>query len=327
MYLGGASYAFRSGAQQAFLYDSLAETATTVHFPRIWGRLLAVSFLALAVTTWFGAALAGGAVGNSFLGIAQLLPFAAVSDRLTGLGERLTDQNFARSYVLMIGIGLVVAWLAAGLREPERERTVHRSLLRTIDEALRIVRGRPRLAALLGFAAALWTLLTLIGLYAQAVLKDRGLATSQIGLALAASLVCTAAGSWLSPRLTAGGAFPVWTVGVTAAIVAGGLGLGGAPLAIALLTYLLAEFASGIYEPFLADRVNGEVAAAQRATILSIEGFLFSLTMVWAFPLFGWVAERAGWLIAYAGAGAVVVGLLAAWLVVGRGARAAGSKA
>jgi hypothetical protein len=224
----------------------------------------------------------------------------------------------------MLGIGLVVAWLAAGLREPHRERSAHRSLVRTIDEALRIVRGRPSLATLLGFAAALWTLLTLIGLYAQAVLKDRGLSTSQVGLALAAALVCTAAGSWVAPRLTARGSFPAWTIGVTAAIVAGGLGLGGGALALGLATYLIAEFASGLYEPFLANRVNADVAAAQRATILSIEGFLFSLTMIWAFPLFGWVAERAGWLAAYAGAGAVVAVLLVAWLIVGRGGGVAG---
>ncbi|MDP9365442.1 MAG: hypothetical protein M3Q10_14665, partial [Chloroflexota bacterium] len=110
-----------------------------------------------------------------------------------------------------------------------------------------------------------------------------------------------------------------WTVGATAAIVGGGLGLGGGALAVGVAAYLIAEFAAGIYEPLLAARVNRDVAAAQRATILSVEGFLFSVTMIWAFPLTGWVAGRFGWLAAYAAAGAVVIALLGAWLAAGRG--------
>ena len=201
MYLGGASYAFRSGAQQAYLYDTLAETARTDRFTRVFGRLLSGAFVVMALATGFGAALAGGRVGDWFLWVAGFLPDGAVGELVARLGEWFTGQDFARSYGIMIGVGLVVAWLAAGLREPERHRSGHRSLIRTIGEAVRIVQSRPSLAALLGFTASLWTLLTLIGLYAQAVLKDRGLSTSAIGLAIAASLVCTAAGSWLAAAL------------------------------------------------------------------------------------------------------------------------------
>lgn len=237
----------------------------------------------------------------------------------TWLGATLAERSFAWPYALTIGVGLAAAYLAAGLREPARERSEHRSMRRTIGEALRIVRGRPGLAALLGFGAGLWTLLALIGLYAQAVLAERGLSTSAVGLVIGGSLLCTAVGSWFAHRLTARGAFPLWTVAVTAAIVGGGLGLGGGALALAVGTYLLAELAAGVYEPLLAARVNADVGAAQRATILSVEGFLFSITMIWAFPLVGWVAGRFGWLAAYAGAGGVVLALLGEWLLTLRG--------
>ncbi|MCC6314482.1 MAG: hypothetical protein IT337_10765, partial [Thermomicrobiales bacterium] len=52
---------------------------------------------------------------------------------------------------------------------------------------------------------------------------------------------------------------------------------------------------------------------AQRATILSVEGFLYSVTMIWAFPAFGALAERRGWLTAYGFAGIIVLALFAAW--------------
>jgi hypothetical protein len=286
MFLSGASYAFRSGAQQAFLYDAMAERATTERFAGLFGRLLSASYLIVAATTWLGAALA--------------------------------DRSFAWPYALTVAVGLAGAWLAAGLREPSRERTGHRSVRRTIGDALRIVRGRPALAALLGFGAGLWTLLALVGLYAQAVLAERGLATPTVGLVIGVSLLCTAAGAWFGPRIAARGSFPAWSIGATAAIVGGGLGLGGGVLAVGVAAYLIAEFAAGIYEPLLASRINRDVAAAQRATILSVQGFLFSITMIWAFPLTGWVAGRFGWLAAYAAAGAVVLALLGAWLTAGR---------
>jgi hypothetical protein len=40
--------------------------------------------------------------------------------------------------------------------------------------------------------------------------------------------------------------------------------------------------------------VNWDVATAQPATILAVEGFLFSITMICAFPLAGSVAGRFG---------------------------------
>ena len=286
MYLNGASYAFRSGAEQAFLYDTMAAQDATSGFARLFGRVISMSYLIIGLTVWFGAVLAG--------------------------------VSFTWPYAITIGVGLAAAFLAAGLREPERERTTHRGMTRTIREAIAIVRGRPGLAALLGFGAGLWTLLTLIGLYAQAVLAEHGLRPATIGLVIGGTLVCTAIGSWIAHRVSAWVAFTTWTVIVAIAIVCGGVALGSGLLVVGIAVYLVAEFTAGLYEPLLADRINASLSASHRATILSVEGFLFSITMIWAFPLFGWVAGRYGWLPAYAGGGAVVLILLAVWLALSR---------
>jgi uncharacterized membrane protein len=67
----------------------------------------------------------------------------------------------------------------------------------------------------------------------------------------------------------------------------------------------------------IAQRVNDAITSAQRATVISVEGFLYSLTMVWAFPLFGWAAEQYGWLLAYGIAAGIVAALLLLYLVAG----------
>ncbi len=287
MYLSGASYAFRSGAIQAFLYDSLAAGEERGRFTGLWGKVLSASYVVLAATTWLGAALA--------------------------------ERDFTWPYALTIASGLAAAWLASGLREPARERASHRGIVRTVRDALGIIRGRPGLARLLVFGSMLFTLLTLVGLYAQAVLAEQGLPPSRIGLVIGATFLCTAVGSWFADRLGRRWGFWAWTPLVTLAIVGGALGMGSGVLVLAVGLYLLAEFATGVFEPLLAAEINEGLPGAQRATILSVEGFLFSFTMVWAFPLFGLAAERFGWLAAFAVASLVPLALLGPLLRARRG--------
>ena len=189
----------------------------------------------------------------------------------------------------------------------------------TIAEALRIIRGNRQLLALVFFSATLWTVSALVHLYAQAVLTERGLEPSQIGFVLSATLFTTAIGAWLSGRLASLRPFRFWTVAATGAIAGSGLLMGGAPVLVALLGLIIAELFAGAFEPMTAQRVNTAISSAQRATVLSVEGFLYSVTMIWAFPLFGWTAERYGWLPAYGVAGATVMALLGVFLVLGGG--------
>ena len=287
MYLNGAAYAFRSGAQQAFLFDSLRDEPSGNRFTSLLGKLNSVAYIAIAATTAIGASLA--------------------------------ERDYALPFGLAAGAGLAAAFLAAGLTEPERPTEGRRGVGGTIAEALRVVRADRQLLALVVFAAALWTVSALVHLYAQAVLVERGLAPSQIGLVLSVTLFTTALGSWLTGRLASLRPFRFWTVAATGAIAGSGLLLGGAPLPFALLGLVVAELFAGAFEPMIAQRVNTAITSSQRATVLSVEGFLYSVTMIWAFPLFGWTAERYGWLPAYGVAGGVVVALLGLFLVLGGG--------
>jgi hypothetical protein len=287
LYLNGAAYAFRSGAQQAFLFDSLGDEPTGARFTNLLGRLNAVSYIAIAATTAIGASLA--------------------------------ERDYALPFGLAVGAGLAAAFLASGLREPRRPAAGRPGMGGTIAEALRIVRGDRQLLTLIVFAATLWTVSALVHLYAQAVLTERGLAPSQIGFVLSATLFTTALGAWLSGRMANLRPFRFWTVAATGAIAGSGLLMGGAPLVVAVLGLIVAELFAGAFEPMIAQRVNMAITSAQRATVLSVEGFLYSLTMVWAFPLFGWTAERYGWLPAYGVAGGAVVALLGVFLVLGGG--------
>lgn len=293
MYFSGAAMTFASGAQEAFLYDSMAAGNASDRFTAMFGRLLSMAFLIIGITAWLGATLA--------------------------------EISFAIPYALAAGFGLLTAWIALGLKEPAREPPEHRSVIWTIREALGIVRGRTGLAALIGFGALYWTSVTLIELYAQAVLFEMGLTTSLIGLIIGGSFALVAAGAWMADRVTSRGTFRRWTVGLTLLTALGAVALGSKVLLFALVVYVIFEFGTGLYEPLLAARVNRDLGPNQRATILSLQGFLFSLTMIWAFPLVGWIAGNAGWLVAFGCVAVALIMALAVWLWSGERSFVAGS--
>lgn len=288
MFLNGAAYAFRSGAQQAFLFDSLSHEQTSGRFTSLFGKLNALSYLAIAATSAAGGVLA--------------------------------ERSYALPFGLTVGAGLAAAWLAAGLREPERPREDRPGMAQTMVEALRIVRGNRQLLALVVFVAALWTISTLVHLYGQAVLTERGLEPSQIGFIFGGILFATAAGAALAGRLSRVRPFSFWAIAATLVVAGSGVVMGGGPLLLALAGLVVTELIAGAFEPMVAQQVNSAISSAQRATIISVEGFLFSVSMIWAFPLFGWAAERWGWLSAYAGAAVVMLMLLGIFLMSG-GAR------
>jgi hypothetical protein len=58
------------------------------------------------------------------------------------------------------------------------------------------------------------------------------------------------------------------------------------------------------------------VPSAQRATLISVDSWLISMTMIVAFPLAGWLAGREGWGTIHMTCGAVQVGLTVLLVIV-----------
>ncbi|MBA2754445.1 MAG: MFS transporter [Chloroflexia bacterium] len=286
MFLAGASMTFASGAQDAFLYDAMAAGGTSDRFTSTVGQLLSASYIVLGLSTWAGASLAG--------------------------------LDFAVPFLLAAGFGLVGTVLALTLREPTRDLPAHRHIGRTIVEAVAIARCHPRTGSLILFAAVYWTAIALVELYAQAILSDLGLSISAVGLVIGGSYGLVAAGAWLADRATARGTFRTWMVGLSLMATLAALALGSEAVAFALSVYVVFQFSTGITEPMLANRVNERIPSAQRATVLSIQGFLYSVTMIWAFPLIGFLAERGGWPLAYGTIAAALLIALGWWVIIDR---------
>ncbi len=292
LFVMGASFSFRSGADHAYLFDILgAEEDGRRSYPSLLGRMLGAMYLVGAAAAWIGAAV--------------------------------SDISYGYTFGLAIGVGLGGAWLAAGLAESKRPRRTEEdmvsqgSLRQHVIETRDILRGSTVLKLMLAFSSVYWVAATISHLYLQAAFADRGLSNSQIGLVIGATGIVNAAGAAMAGRVAGRSAIRL-QLAVLAAI--SGLGLiatGLNAITLAIVAYLIANLASGLIEPLISNWFNEQIDSARRATILSVESWLFSLTMIFAFPVTGWFAGQVGWSALYALCGGVTL-LLAVVTGAGR---------
>lgn len=263
LFLNGASYSFRSGADQAYLYESLGEQQG--NFAGILGRLFGATYIVGGATLWIGAAL--------------------------------SDFSYGWPYGIAIALALAGTWLAAGLVEPPANPSDvrHTSVLHHLREVRNVLRTRPHVLAMLGFSGTFWAAGTVAYLYLQAAFSDRGLSNSSVGLVIGGALVLNAIGATFAGRFERIGRFRHQLVALALLTGIGLVATASNPIAIATTAYLLSNLFTGLLEPLMFAWFNRQVPSGQRATLLSVDSWMFSMTMIIAFPLGGWVAETYGW--------------------------------
>jgi MFS family permease len=284
MFLSGASMSFRSGADQAFLFDALTEDQQT-RYGRVFGRLLSTGYVLSGATMW--------------------------------LGAWFSDIDYAIPYTLSMVFALISIVLALGLKEPPRERSHHGAsgFLNHLRDVRTLLQERPVVAFMLVTAAFYWVGVTIAELYVQALFSDRGMSNAQIGAFLGVMFLAIAGGTAVGGQLTGRLAWhwPLLTVATGVGVIT--LGVANA-MAVIVGAFIVAEFVSGIAETRMSAWYNGQLPSGQRATVLSVESWLFSVLMIGLFPLAGWFAERAGWTAMYIVVGSVMIATGAAALVL-----------
>lgn len=297
MALSALAYNLVSGTQEALVYDSLKEAGQSERF-------LTVETITTQVET------AGAALGK-------------LAGALTGV------LGFTAFYLVDLGISLLRTVTAAGLYEPaatpeqQARRTAPlRTLLAELPASLRthvaetveFLRRSPRVVRyiLAGAFIDLPAFLTLM--YLQQRLTDIGLPTALLGVVLMVCEVGYPLGCWIGGRLQPrrlGWLYAICTAGCGLCTLA----MGAAPLAGAVAGGAGFAMFGTIWSLHARKRLNDWFPSDRRATLISVDSMAYSLLMIPASPLTGWIGDLAG----SAGAGLVVLGalLLTAGVVVG----------
>ncbi|MEX2235988.1 MAG: MFS transporter [Dehalococcoidia bacterium] len=287
------AYALYSGADSAFIYDSLASNGREDQFSRVMGRMRAFSVTAAIGASLIGAPLAG----------------------TTGL---------AMPFFISAGISAFAGLLVLTFREPQRHED-HPKLkyFQILRAATSHARQTPQIRTMIALYAVLVASAMSMFIMIQPYLSGHGVEVSQMGLFIIAAQVMAIGGA-LSAHRIAG------TLGERGAFIGVTLLLGGSFFVLAAVPSLLAFgafgllfFANSAFLPLSFGYVSRHSPQHLRATLVSIGSMCASLAVVVSQPVFGLMADMTSIEGAFALSGVVVLGFgipaLFAWSTAARG--------
>ncbi|HEX9069054.1 MAG TPA: MFS transporter [Ktedonobacterales bacterium] len=257
--LSGTSFAFRGGADSAYLWSlagppGLAETAA--RYSKLFSRMFIVMLVGEAIGTSSGGFLS--TIGASVPFICQTLLTLA---------------------------GIAPLLMLPSRRMPREHRS---SPLRHLGAGLRAVWRDPILLELLLLSGLLAGVFATVSIYASLFFHTLGFSLSAVGLIFGIAVVPSALYAAVAPRLVA--RLPrIWLLaGCVLAEALGLLAMASQRQWIAVVGFLLLFYSmDSIVAPALSRYLNERAPEAQRATVLSLDTGLFSAVMIVLFPLFG----------------------------------------
>jgi MFS family permease len=247
--LWAISFTFISGADVAFLYDTLRELDREADYQRLrgWSQAVAV-----------GAAGVGGA-----------------------LGGLLAEINLALPFIIYSLLQVLTLLLIFSLREPPREVDPNTGQTLSYLDTLRITYRAILTSSNLRFVLIYANLLpvaaaTVMFTFIQPHGQDLGIPLAGMGfLAFGISLV-RSAGSISADRITRWLGEWRWLQLAPLLVVAGLIGIGAARLP-GLALFSLAVFAGPAIRPLTEKLILRESPGSVRATILSVDNLIFRL--------------------------------------------------
>jgi len=261
----GLGFGFLSGTDTALVYESLEALGEPEAFTRIEGRQYAWHLIAEAV-----AALAGGLM-------ASFLPLQAT--------------------LLASGVASLVAFLLClGITEPQRHVAPHpRGTWYGLYKVMRFVFLKSEWVRLAVPLMAVCSLGTMLGVWLyQPLWEDRHVPLWLFGALWAAMAVPASLASHYAHRLEAwvGKARVLWLLPLP--VLIGYPLLGFLPGAWALGGVYLVPLLRGLNAPLLSQYIHRETFSDKRATVMSIQSWLFRLSYFAIGPGVGWLAKHHG---------------------------------
>ena len=262
MMVSAWSYNFDSGTSTAFLYDSAVEAGQKDRYLQISSFLSGVA----EVTRTLGTVVAGFFIHGAL----------------------------AWTYLIAIGLSFLSIILIYLMKEPMAKREKNEALtFKTIVLQVRKEwQEKPVLFYWMLTYQLVGTLMCMFYFYYQQKISD--LAGWQVSLVMligsGLNLIAVYVASQIGKKWNSNRVFPTLVALTGLALL---LVFFGTPFAF-LLVYLLTDILYAVYQPIYFNDLQGYLPSSVRATMLSINSMLFSLSMIVIFPLTGWLIDRWG---------------------------------
>ena len=273
MMVNAWSYNFDSGTSTAFLFDSAVEAGQKDRYLQISSFLSGVA----EVTRTLGTVVAGFFIHGAL----------------------------AWTYYIAIGLSLLSILLIFLMKEPESksDERNHLTLKRILEVVKQEWQEKPVLFYWMLTYQLVGTIMCMFYFYYQQKISD--LTSWQVSLIMLIgsgfNLLAVYLASQIGKKWNSNQVFPILVAltGLTLLLV--GLKTPFAYLSVYLLTNAL----YAVYQPIYYNDLQAYLPSSVRATMLSINSMMFSLSMIVIFPLTGWLIDTCGFVAVF-----LVLGLI-----------------
>lgn len=255
------SASFLSGADSAFIYDTLVELKREKEYKKIWGNLMSVSLLSMA---------AGSIIGGF----------------MAKLGFRYT-------FFLTIPFVILVIPIAFSLKEPKRYKEIfEKNYLKEIWKILKnVIWQNHRLRWLILYSALIFAFnQSALWLY-QPYFELSGLDVAYFGIVFASFQFVAAITARYAHRIeeTLGEKFSLisllFLIGISDLLMSNFIFLFSFSFAF------IHQFIRSFKNVVIIDYINREIKSSIRATVLSVENFVRRGLYALLIPIVGWIAD------------------------------------
>ena len=273
MMVNAWSYNFDSGTSTAFLFDSAVEAGQKDRYLQISSFLSGVA----EVTRTLGTVVAGFFIHGAL----------------------------AWTYYIAIGLSLLSILLIFLMKEPESksDERSHLTLKRILEVVKQEWQEKPVLFYWMLTYQLVGTIMCMFYFYYQQKISD--LASWQVSLIMLIgsgfNLLAVYLASQIGKKWNSNQVFPILVALTGLALLVVGVKTPFAYLSVYLLTNAL----YAVYQPIYYNDLQAYLPSSVRATMLSINSMMFSLSMIVIFPLTGWLIDTCGFVAVF-----LVLGLI-----------------
>lgn len=273
MMVNAWSYNFDSGTSTAFLFDSAVEAGQKDRYLQISSFLSGVA----EVTRTLGTVVAGFFIHGAL----------------------------SWTYYIAIGLSLLSIILIFLMKEPESksEERNHLTLKRILEVVKQEWQDKPVLFYWMFTYQLVGTIMCMFYFYYQQKISD--LASWQVSLIMLIgsgfNLLAVYLASQIGKKWNSNQVFPILVALTGLALL---LVTFKTPFAY-LSVYLLTNALYAVYQPIYYNELQAYLPSSVRATMLSINSMMFSLSMIVIFPLTGWLIDTCGFVAIF-----LVLGLI-----------------
>ena len=275
MMVNAWSYNFDSGTSTAFLFDSAVEAGQKDRYLQISSFLSGVA----EVTRTLGTVVAGFFIHGAL----------------------------AWTYYIAIGLSLLSILLIFLMKEPESksDERNHLTLKRILEVVKQEWQDKPVLFYWMLTYQLVGTIMCMFYFYYQQKISD--LASWQVSLIMLIgsgfNLLAVYLASQIGKKWNSNQVFPILVAltGLTLLLV-------GVKTPFAYLSvYLLTNALYAVYQPIYYNDLQAYLPSSVRATMLSINSMMFSLSMIVFFPLTGWLIDTCGFVAVFLVLGLIIL--------------------